>query len=74
MTDQETAVSMVRGLGQELGIAVPAEQAVELGAFLLSKLGGKSWDEARAAGAEAAARIKTEADAETARRQRLQEE
>lgn len=73
MTDKEAAESMVRGLGKELGREVPLELAVELGAILISKLGGGSWDDARAAGAEARARITTVAEAERSRLERLKD-
>lgn len=73
MTEKEMAESMVRGLGKEIGFTVPAELAVEVGAVLLAKLGGRSWDDAVAAGKAARASIVTETDAERSRRERMGE-
>ena len=72
MTDQEMAESAVRGLAKELGApAVPLELAVELAAFIASRLKGAGFAEAISAGHVAAERVKTGTDAERSRRERM---
>jgi hypothetical protein len=73
VTEQQVAESAVRGLAKELGVELPAEEFVQYAVFLVEKLKGNTWAAAIQAGAEAADRVKTEADAERARRERLGE-
>lgn len=74
MTDQEMAESAVRGLAKELGVpAVPLELAVELAAFLALRLKGAGFSEAISAAQGATERVKSGADAERSRRERMRD-
>lgn len=73
MTDTKLAEASINALLRSLGVTapLPVEEAVQLAAFLVSKLRGASWSDAIAAGVDAQAAIKTEADAEASRRARM---
>lgn len=71
MNDQVLAEGAVAAFGKAIGVNLPAEEIVQLGAFLVARFQRKSWEEATAAGVTARERIKTEADAERSRRERM---
>lgn len=73
MTDREMAESAVRGLALEFGLQLPTDQIVHYAVFLAEKLRGKGWAEAIQAGTDAAAAVRSEADAERSRRERMKD-
>lgn len=73
MTDTEITEGAVKLAAKAMGVPLPVEEIAKFAAFLASKLRGKGWGEAIQAGVDAAAAVKTEADAEASRRARLGE-
>lgn len=76
MTDdaeRELATDAVNALGAAIGVPLPAGMIVALGEMLATRLRGLTWGEALAAGVAAHEKVKTEADAERSRRERMGE-